>query len=112
MTYSRQAAGDLASSALLYLLQTPELAAGFMGSTGLRPEDMRQLAGQPELAVHVLDYLLEDDARVIDAAEIVAGEGRRFHVRAKGAGRTGQLWLGAGLTFLISSPFMASLRRN
>lgn len=69
MTYSRQAAGDLASSALLYLLQTPELAAGFMGSTGLRPEDMRQLAGQPELAVHVLDYLLEDDARVIDAAE-------------------------------------------
>lgn len=69
MSFSQGSAGELAMSALLYVLQDPDLAGGFMGTTGLRPEDLRQLAGQPELAIHVLDYLLEDDARVIDAAE-------------------------------------------
>lgn len=75
MSFSQESAGELAISALLYVLQDPDLAGGFMGTTGLRPEDLRQLAGQPELAIHILDYLLEDDARVIDAAEAL-------HVRA------------------------------
>ena len=69
MAYSQQAAGELAISALLHLLQNPELANGFMGSTGLRPEDLRHMATRPELAMHVLDYLLEDDSRVMDAAD-------------------------------------------
>ncbi|MBC9245635.1 DUF3572 family protein [Paracoccus sp. 11-3] len=69
MTFSHEQAAELAMSALLHVLQIPDLASGFMGTTGLRPEDLRQLSGQPELAIHVLDYLLEDDARVIDAAE-------------------------------------------
>ena len=29
---------------------------------------MRRAAGDPDIALHVLDYLLEDDARVLDAA--------------------------------------------
>lgn len=71
MPLSPESARQLAQTALLYLLQDPDLAAGFLGTTGLRPEDLRGLADRPELAVHVLDYLLEDDSRVMDAAQIM-----------------------------------------
>ncbi|MBK4215515.1 DUF3572 domain-containing protein [Paracoccus caeni] len=71
MAYSRESAQELAQSALLYLLQQPELAAGFLGTTGIEAAELRGMIGRPELAVHVLDYLLEDDSRVLDAAAML-----------------------------------------
>ncbi|SNT72601.1 DUF3572 family protein [Paracoccus seriniphilus] len=60
---------QLAASLLLYVLERPELVEGFLGVSGLRPEDLRQMAGTAELDLPLLDYILEDDGRVLDAAE-------------------------------------------
>lgn len=68
MTYTRESAQDLATSALVYLAQRPDLIEGFLGQTGLEADDLRCVAGSPDIALHVLDYLLEDDRRVLDAA--------------------------------------------
>ncbi|MCF3974579.1 DUF3572 family protein [Paracoccus salsus] len=63
------AARELAGAGLIYILERPELAATFLGGSGLRAQDIRALSGTPELGLHVLDFLLEDDGRVLDAAE-------------------------------------------
>ena len=69
MAHSAERAQELALSGLIYMTERPELIAGFMGATGLRPDDLRGMARDPDLALHVLDYLAQDDARVLDAAE-------------------------------------------
>lgn len=53
---------------LLYMAERPDLIGGFLESSGLQPQDLRRAAGNPDIALHVLDYLLEDDRRVLDAA--------------------------------------------
>lgn len=68
MTYRRESAQELATSAFLYLAGQPDLIEGFLGATGLQPQDLRRVATNPDMALHVLDYLLEDDRRVMDAA--------------------------------------------
>ncbi|WP_234855168.1 DUF3572 domain-containing protein [Paracoccus everestensis] len=68
MTYTRESAQDLAVTILLYIAERPDLIGRFLESSGLQPQDLRQAAGNPDIALHVLDYLLEDDARVLDAA--------------------------------------------
>lgn len=69
MTYTRESARQLALDALLHLTEQPDLMADFLGQTGLRPADLRQVASSPDLALHVLDYLLEDDRRVLEVAD-------------------------------------------
>ena len=68
MAVSHGAARDMAFSALMYLLQDAELAGGFFGSSGLLPSDVATMRDDPALDLAVLDYLLDDDARVISAA--------------------------------------------
>ena len=68
MAYSVETARDLALSGLLWMSENPDMIAGFMSETGLRPEDMRRLSSDPDLAVHILDYILQDDVRVQDLA--------------------------------------------
>ena len=68
MSLNHSAARHPATAALLYILEQPDLASGFMNATGLRPDDLRALADTPELGLHVLDFLLEDDSRVVEAA--------------------------------------------
>lgn len=68
MAYTQDSAQELAGAALLYLAERPELMGEFLASTGLRPQDLRSIAYSPETALHVLDHLLEDDRRVMDAA--------------------------------------------
>lgn len=68
MTYTRESAQDLAMTVLLYMAERPDLIGGFLESSGLQPQDLRKAAGNPDIALHVLDYLLEDDGRVLDAA--------------------------------------------
>lgn len=64
-----QAALDLGMSAIVYVVERPTLLSSFMGATGLRAEDLRGIADSPELRLHALDFLLQDDAQVLDAAE-------------------------------------------
>lgn len=68
MTYTRESAQELAMAGLLHLAAQPDLVEGFLAATGLEPGDLRRVAHSPDIALHVLDYLLEDDRRVLDAA--------------------------------------------
>lgn len=63
-------------SALLHMAGQPELMATFLAASGLQPQALRNLADGPELALHVLDFLLEDDARVIEAAGAIGADPR------------------------------------
>lgn len=69
MAVSQGSAKEIALSALIHVLQDPELAAGFFGTSGLAPEDVAAMRNDPALELAVFDYLLEDDRRVLDMAE-------------------------------------------
>ena len=93
MTYTRESAQELATSALLYLAGRPELIEDFLAATGLQPQDLRQVATRPDMALHVLDYLLEDDRRVMDAAsELGIAPGEMMHARTALAGPGSYGW--------------------
>lgn len=40
MTYSREAAQNLATSVLIYMAERPDLMAGFLEASGLNPQDL------------------------------------------------------------------------
>lgn len=63
---------ELAMSAMIYVIERPQLAGAFLAGSGMQPEDLRQALQTPELAFHALDFLLEEDSRVLDAAEALA----------------------------------------
>lgn len=93
MTYTRESAQELATSALLYLAGRPDLVEEFLGATGLRPQDLRRVASSPDMALHVLDYLLEDDRRVMDAAaRLGIAPGELMHARTALAGPGSHGW--------------------
>lgn len=93
MTYTREAAQELATAALLYLAENPELIADFLGSTGLQPQDLRSVATNPDMALHVLDYLLEDDRRVMDGAgPLGVAPGDLMHARTALSGPGSYGW--------------------
>lgn len=69
MAFSKAAAQELAVEALLYLADRPELTEALLASTGLQAQDLRRAAAEPEFCLHVLDFLVEDDALVIEFAE-------------------------------------------
>lgn len=68
MVFSQSQAQEIALSALLHVVAEPELVSAFLASSGLQPADLRGMAHTPELGLHVLDFLLEHDSRVIAAA--------------------------------------------
>lgn len=68
MTYTRESAHELAMVGLIHLAGQPDLIEGFLAATGLAPHDLRHAAQGGDIALHVLDYLLEDDRRVLEAA--------------------------------------------
>lgn len=70
MGFSKQAAQELAVEALLYLVERPELTQAFLANTGFQADDLRKVASDPEFGLHILDFLVEDDARVLEFAEI------------------------------------------
>jgi hypothetical protein len=93
MTYTRESAQELATAALLYLAERPDLIEAFLGATGLQPQDLRRVASSPEMALHVLDFLLEDDARVMEAAaEMQIPPGDLMHARTALAGPGNYGW--------------------
>ncbi len=63
-----------ALSLLAWLAGQEELLPSFMVNTGVGEADLRQRAGDPDFLASVLDFLLMDDAWVLEAA---AGTGIR-----------------------------------
>jgi hypothetical protein len=61
-----EAAQTLALQALAWVLGQDELLGFFLNSTGASPQDIAQQASQPLFLGAVLDFLMEDDQRVID----------------------------------------------
>lgn len=62
---------------LAWLLGEDEILPLFMGATGVGEDDLRARAGEPEFLASVMDFLLLDDAWVIqgsDATGIAAQE--------------------------------------
>lgn len=58
----------IALKALEWLIAHEELGAIFLGSTGMGAEDLRQSAGDAQTLLGVLDFLVMDDAWLLDFA--------------------------------------------
>ncbi|MBL4628970.1 MAG: DUF3572 domain-containing protein [Roseicyclus sp.] len=54
---------------LAWLAGQEDILPVFMGATGVSEEDLRKRAGEPEFLASVLDFLLIDDAFVLQGAE-------------------------------------------
>jgi hypothetical protein len=55
----------IARDALLWLLEDPERIAGFLGTSGLSPAELRARAGDPDMLGAVLDHVMSEDDWVI-----------------------------------------------
>lgn len=92
MAWTAGAAEDLALEALGYLAADEDLIGAFLAGAGLRADDLRQQAGSPELALSVLDFILEEDSRVIGfarAAQIRPEAVMQARTTLAGPGSTG-----------------------
>lgn len=59
------AARDLSDNALHFVASDPELTAAMLAASGADAGGLRQMAARPEFATFLLDFLLEEDARVL-----------------------------------------------
>ncbi len=55
----------IGQDAVIWLAGEPEALAGFLGASGLAPDELRHRAADPEFLGFVLDYLLGADATVL-----------------------------------------------
>ncbi len=62
---AREQAETVALQALAWLVQGDDHRGAFLSASGLSPDDLRQRAGEPEILLAVIDFLLGDDARVM-----------------------------------------------
>lgn len=69
MAYSVPQAADLSTRVLIELVDRPQDLARFMDQAGLRPKDLRDIATRPEVALFLLDFLVEDDDRILSFAQ-------------------------------------------
>lgn len=68
MAFSPAAAHELALDALLHVAGYPDLTEALLAASGMMPDGLRAAAQDPQFHVAVLDFLLEDDQRVVDFA--------------------------------------------
>ena len=68
----RESAETLALQAFAWLLAQDELVGLFLNATGAGQGELAALAGDPVFLGAVLDFLLEDDARVIGFCDTAA----------------------------------------
>lgn len=80
---TRSSAETVALSALAWLAANDALWPMFMGASGVEGTDLRARAGDADFLASVLDFILMDDAWVIDCAgaQHIAPE-RIAHARA------------------------------
>ena len=62
MTFKQESAQTLALQALGWLAGQDEAFQGFLGASGLGSADLRDRAADPEVLSAVLDFLLSDEA--------------------------------------------------
>ena len=60
----REVAEIVAIQALSFIAGEPERLGAFLAETGIGPETLRSAAADPQFLVHVLDFVLRDDATV------------------------------------------------
>ena len=65
---SPEEAEILAIGALAFLAERPEALAGFLQLTGLNPADLRNAAGESGFLAGLLDYVLANEALLVDYA--------------------------------------------
>ncbi len=63
--FGAEAAQTMALEALAWVLGQDDLLGNFLNNTGASPNDLARLAGEPLFLAAVLDFLMEDDQRVI-----------------------------------------------
>jgi hypothetical protein len=61
----REAAQSLAVAALSFLASEPEHLGGFLATTGIGPNEIREASSDPGFLGGVLDYLAGDEALLI-----------------------------------------------
>ncbi len=66
ITIGAGAAQVMALAALAWILGRDDLLGNFLNNTGASGQDLAQLAKQPLFLGAVLDFLMEDDRRVIE----------------------------------------------
>lgn len=72
MAVSQAQARDLAMQILVMLVDRPQDLAQFMDGSGLRPADLRDIAERPDIDLYLLDFIVEDDARICSFAEALS----------------------------------------
>ncbi len=65
---SPDSARSLAVSALSFIAADPDRLGRFLGITGLGPDNLRTAAGDPAFLGSVLDYLVADEALLVEFA--------------------------------------------
>ncbi len=58
-------ARDLAADALGFIAADPDLVTALLEVSGLQPGDLRKAAATPEFGLFLLDFILQDDRRVL-----------------------------------------------
>ncbi|MDN5567283.1 MAG: DUF3572 domain-containing protein [Paracoccus sp. (in: a-proteobacteria)] len=68
MAISSERAHELATEILLALAERPDELGHFLGASGLQPDDLRQISRRPDIAVFLLDFVVESDDRIHEFA--------------------------------------------
>lgn len=72
MVYSVPQAAELSIRILIELVERPQDLAIFMDQAGLRPDDLRDMSARPEGALFLLDFLVEDDERILSFSQALS----------------------------------------
>jgi len=72
LSYTQESAETLALTALGWLAGNEDLLPVFMGASGLSEDDLRARAADPEFLGAVLDFLMMDDAWVMQFCDETA----------------------------------------
>ncbi len=62
------AAAELAIAALTFIAQEPERLGRFLALSGIGPESLREAAREPDFLLGVLDYVVADEALLVEFA--------------------------------------------
>jgi len=88
---TRSEARDIADAGFSHIAADAELVAAFLGQAGTDAAGLRAMATRPEFAQFVLDFLLEQDQRVLDFAASAGLQPQRV-VRARAVLGGGDPW--------------------
>ena len=70
----------LALKALAFIVNSEETLGRFMALSGLDGASLRARAGEPELHVALLDFLLADEGLVVEFCETASVDARAVHL--------------------------------